>query len=175
MRKFILSLFVLTFFVSCTCLPQISTQTIYANENCMGLLPDYTSIVTVSDNCSATLRQVPSAGYVLDIGNPSIDVTLTASDPSGNETITTFSVILLDTIPPTMEFPTSMREYTIEQVKGLYSVFEEYMKYNIADFMYNFNQFNEYGMVDSLYVFEHSIILTDSLYNVYISSLPVIE
>jgi len=172
MKKIFLSSFVLTFFVSCTCLPQISTQTIYANENCEAPLPDYTQLVTVSDNCSAILEQVPSPGYVLDIGHPSIDVTLRAVDPSGNTASTTFSVILLDTIPPTMEFPTSMREYTIKQIKGLYSVFEGYIQYNIADFMYNFNQFNEYGMVDSLYVFEHSIMLTDSLYNVYISSLP---
>jgi hypothetical protein len=55
-------------------------------------VPDYTSQITTSDNCSATVSQTPSAGSLLDIGT--YMVTLTASDGSSvsPDTVCTFSL-----------------------------------------------------------------------------------
>lgn len=69
------------------------------------LLPDYTSLVTVTDNCdpNVVIAQDPVEGSTY---TPGMTVKLTATDKSGNETSCTFIVNSgADTEPPTASNP----------------------------------------------------------------------
>ncbi|MBX7095033.1 MAG: HYR domain-containing protein, partial [Flavobacteriales bacterium] len=85
-------------FVACP-----SNQNEAPDANCQFTLTDYTSLSTVSDNCtgagSITITQSPAAGTVI---TGTTTITLTATDASGNSTTCTFQVILTDTTPPTV-------------------------------------------------------------------------
>jgi len=95
---FLISLFTL---ISCTCLPQIPPQYLYADGDCQAELPNYLQAVSVLDNCgNATLTQEPLPGTILDASNPYIQVKIVATDISGNTDIERFDVLLMDTIPP---------------------------------------------------------------------------
>jgi beta-lactam-binding protein with PASTA domain len=74
------------------------------NASCQFTLPDYTSLVTVTDNCDAspTLVQSPIAGTVIT-GNTTI--TVTATDASGNTSDCTFDVVPNDATPPIITCP----------------------------------------------------------------------
>ncbi len=67
--------------------------------NCQFTLPDYTSLVTATDNCGGTptVTQSPAAGTVIS-GNATI--TMTADDGNGNTSTCTFDVIPNDATPP---------------------------------------------------------------------------
>ncbi|MDB5251460.1 MAG: hypothetical protein JWP27_629, partial [Flaviaesturariibacter sp.] len=70
-------------------------QTINLDANCGALLPDYRSLATVADNCTAvgslTITQSPAAGSsVQSVG--STLVTITVTDASGNSESCSFSV-----------------------------------------------------------------------------------
>jgi len=73
-------------------------------NNCNALLPDYTSTVTVTDNCTATgniiLAQTPLPGTTINDHNTVQLVTITATDESGNENTYTFNVTLTDNQNP---------------------------------------------------------------------------
>jgi len=85
--------------ISCTCLPQIPPQYLQANARCEAYLPDYTEYVHVRTNCTeASLVQEPPPETVLDITNPMVEVTLTATNLFGNTDIEKFDVFLWD--PP---------------------------------------------------------------------------
>ncbi|HRE76022.1 MAG TPA: HYR domain-containing protein [Flavobacteriales bacterium] len=81
-----------------TCAPN---QNEAPDANCQFTLPSYTTLATVSDNCSAagsiTITQSPSAGTVI---TGTTIVTLTATDGAGNSATCTFSVILTDNTAP---------------------------------------------------------------------------
>lgn len=62
-------------------------------------MPDYTDNATVSDNCSAMVTQYPEPGTVLTQSG-SIKVTLTATDPGGNNKSDYFYLYLSDQTPP---------------------------------------------------------------------------
>lgn len=83
-------------FVSCT-----PNQNETPDANCQFVLPDYTSLATVSDNCSPagsiTVTQSPAVGSTI---NGTSNVTLTATDQAGNTATCTFQVILTDGTPP---------------------------------------------------------------------------
>ena len=70
--------------------PVISTcaanQTVAANSNCQGVVPDFTTGVIASDSCggAVTLSQSPSAGTTTTTGLSSTAVTITATDLAGN-------------------------------------------------------------------------------------------
>lgn len=77
--------------------------------NCRFSLPDYTSLAISSDNCSSnlTLSQNPLPGTVI-IGAGTVQtVELTVSDASGNTATCSFTVTLLDIIPPSINCPAS--------------------------------------------------------------------
>jgi gliding motility-associated-like protein len=80
-----------------------SNQNETPNASCQFVLPDYTSLATVSDNCSAvgsiTVTQSPAAGATISGTSP---VTLTATDQAGNTSTCTFNVVLTDGTPPTI-------------------------------------------------------------------------
>ena len=107
MKKFIFPLMLIL--VSCTCLPQIPPQYLYADENCEAFLPNYLPAVSVLDNCEgAVLTQEPLSGTVLDAANPYVQVKITATDISGNTDIERFDVLLVDTIPPEIIIDTAL-------------------------------------------------------------------
>lgn len=85
-------------FVSCT-----PDQNETPDVNCQFVLPDYTSLSTVSDNCtpagSIVVTQSPAVGATI---NGTSVITLTATDQAGNTATCTFQVILTDGTPPTI-------------------------------------------------------------------------
>ncbi|MEO1260123.1 MAG: HYR domain-containing protein [Bacteroidota bacterium] len=76
--------------------------TVAINANCEANLDDYTSMATVSDNCSMaaniTIAQVPTSGTVISADT---DVTLTATDEAGNAADCSFKVVIDDQTDPT--------------------------------------------------------------------------
>ncbi len=75
-------------------------QTETPDASCQFTLPDYTSLATVSDNCTAspTVTQSPAAGTVI---SSNTTITLTATDASSNTADCQFDVILNDNSNPT--------------------------------------------------------------------------
>ncbi|WP_339917429.1 HYR domain-containing protein, partial [Yeosuana marina] len=71
---------------------------------CSVLLPDYTSTVIVSDNCTSvgniTLTQNPVAGSTISDHNTVQPIEIIATDESGNQSTYNFNVTLIDTIAP---------------------------------------------------------------------------
>jgi gliding motility-associated-like protein len=75
-----------------------SNQVVSADNACEYELPDYTSLITFTDNCSATITQSPIAGTLVGLGVTSITITVT--DQSGNATLCNFSITVNDTEAP---------------------------------------------------------------------------
>jgi len=77
-----------------------SGKTLYAGANCQAVLPDLTSEIVASDNCSTSLSitQSPIAGTI--IGPGSTVVTILVKDASGNSATCTATVMVTDTTAP---------------------------------------------------------------------------
>lgn len=119
MRKLIIFLIVAVI-VGCDCLSQIPTQTIYADENCEAVLPNYLQYITVKDNCEGVLlTQIPLPGEMLSAGNPWVTVVITATDISGLRDVEEFTVTMIDTIPPEIIVDSVLLFYTAEQRSSL--------------------------------------------------------
>ena len=73
---------------------------------CSAILPDYTSTVTVTDNCTLVgdivLTQNPVAGSTISNHNTIQPVVISAKDKSGNTSTYNFNVTLVDTQNPTI-------------------------------------------------------------------------
>lgn len=84
--------------VSCS-----GTDTVYVDANCTGIVPNYSTEVTITDNCDAnpTYSQSPTAGSPLS-GIGTQDVTIYSSDANGNIDSCIIVVSILDTISPTI-------------------------------------------------------------------------
>lgn len=84
---------------------QFEDQTLSTGANCTVDLPDYTSMVSASDNCdpSPALKQIPGPGTSLTLGITT--VTIIATDPSGYINYMSFTVSVLDDIPPMITCP----------------------------------------------------------------------
>ena len=167
---------VLAVALGCNCISQVPTQTIYAGASCQALLPDYTQIVTVSDNCAiSSYTQVPVPGTVLSVSNPQVNVVLRAVDVSGNTSQRNFNVVLLDTIAPVFNFPAEMLSYTPEQINGMYLAFETSQKEMIMDWAFNFR----WDLVpyipqptDTVWVFQNTIQPTEEEIQAYKDRQP---
>jgi hypothetical protein len=85
-----------------------SNQTLSLGTNCSVALPDYRSLVTASDNCSAssaiTFIQSPAPGTIV-AGQGNMNVSITATDVSGNASTCSFSVNKLDQTGPNILCP----------------------------------------------------------------------
>src|SRR5205085_3931744 len=57
-------------------------QSASANSSCQAAVPDFTSQVIASDNCTFTITQSPVAGVLVGLGPHPVAITLT--DGSGN-------------------------------------------------------------------------------------------
>lgn len=77
----------------------MSDVVIDANTNCEGVLPDFTSIAVVQDNCdpNPSVTQSPAPGTA--VAGPTT-VTLTVTDEAGNSASTSFEVTVEDNSPP---------------------------------------------------------------------------
>ncbi|MTI31360.1 T9SS type A sorting domain-containing protein [Cytophagales bacterium RKSG123] len=80
-------------------LEQPSNQMISAFANCQASLPDYSSLLNVSDNCSATLTFVQSP-VVGTIVNGTTLVRINVSDENGNSDYREFEVTVVDDDSP---------------------------------------------------------------------------
>ena len=71
------------------------------NSNCQFVLPDYRSLVSRSDNCTATgsisLSQSPAPGTIVVASQT---ITMTATDQAGNSSTCNFALNLSDNTPP---------------------------------------------------------------------------
>ncbi len=79
-------------------------QTVDADINCFGILGDYTSLATPSDNCTSvfTITQSPVPGATIAA---STVVTLSINDESGNTGNCAFNVNIIDNLDPTITCP----------------------------------------------------------------------
>ncbi len=75
-----------------------------AAGNCDASLPDYTGLVTVTDNCTSTgsisLMQTPTSGTILTGHNTSQVVRITATDEATNTSYCEFTVTVIDNEVP---------------------------------------------------------------------------
>ncbi len=81
----------------------------YVDNNCNGVLPDYTSFVVKTDNCSSpsniTVSQSPAPGLIVNGAIVVTNITMTATDESGNSATCNFIMRTLDTIPTLITCP----------------------------------------------------------------------
>ncbi len=88
-----------------------ANQSINLNSSCNGTLPDYTGLLTVSDNCTAAaslvVTQIPAANTPLSNKGSAI-VTFTVKDQSNNSSSCTISVEKKDVTAPTISCPSSI-------------------------------------------------------------------
>ena len=82
----------------------IAEDMLVITSGCEALLPDYTSQLSVTDNCNngITLSQTPSAGTKLTAGNHV--VTISATDMAGNTTTCKVNVTVVDETKPVFTF-----------------------------------------------------------------------
>ncbi len=87
------------------------SQTLALGAGCAGILGDYRSLATVSDNCtipgSLIVTQSPSVGSAVS-GVGTTVVTLTVADGAGNTANCTFNVMKVDTTNPTITCPANI-------------------------------------------------------------------
>ena len=83
---------------------------ISANASCQGTTPDFTGLVTATDNSGVTptITQNPPAGATLGLGTTTI--TITATDGSGNTTTCTVNQTVVDSTKPSVSCPGNQTE-----------------------------------------------------------------
>lgn len=89
-----------------------TAQTVTVDAGCDISLADYTSLVSATDNCpslsTVTVTQSPVPGSSFDLNaNPTVAVTMTASDGTNSSTCS-FNVILEDETAPTLVCPSDI-------------------------------------------------------------------
>lgn len=99
---------ILSIALSGCCVAQIGPQYYFATDSCEFYLPDYSKSIEVRDNCCVEqFIQEPTSGVKL-IPGQDITVKLTGMDCSGNTTSMQFDVIVIDTIPPTFYYDSTL-------------------------------------------------------------------
>jgi len=174
MKKIGIAVFV-SILYGCSCLAQIPPVTTYVDENCQAVVPDFTLLVTVSDNCNiVNLFQNPAAGTI--VGTGITDVRITAVDESGNESSVSTEIIALDTIPPIIEINQEAFLYPDEDVYEMYRVFNCWIQNNKDMFLRQFTEFDTINFVwfgEDLEntIFNHTINIPDynDTYNCFLS------
>jgi hypothetical protein len=156
--KRILILVSLAILVGCNCLSQIPPVTGYVNADCEVALPDFTLLVTVSDNCDATtLSQIPLPGTI--VGQGVTNVVVAAMDVSGNVASVTATFVGLDTIAPIITIDETAFLYPTEDVMEMYRTFACWTQFNKDTFL---TEFTEFDPVTEEYVPTH---LENNIYN----------
>ncbi len=102
-------------------------QSVSVDINCSGTISNYTSLVSVSDNCSSlaqlTINQSPVSGSTINGNTP---ITMTITDAASNSSTCTFFAVVIDntdpilTCPPTADIAiNSSCQYNIPDLSGL--------------------------------------------------------
>ena len=105
----------------------IENQSLWLDETCSAIIPDYTSQILATDGCGGTviLEQLPPAGTVVS-GIGFITITINAFDGSGNVSECSFTVEKADiTGPYTTSFPEDVT-VNCDEVPSVESVTVEY-------------------------------------------------
>ena len=120
MKKLFIALLFMSLITSC-CLSQLPTQYAYVDETCSAILPDFTEMVIIGDNCSVVnITQVPMPGIVIQA---TTTVRLVATDETGNLKAMDFEVVIMDTIAPTMMLNPDWIGYSDQEVGDMYKVY----------------------------------------------------
>jgi hypothetical protein len=86
-------------------------QTISLDASCAAVMPDYTTMTVVLDNCTPTgsivVTQSPLAGTALSLAGTQT-ITLTATDANGNNSNCTFILTKQDVTPPVITCPANV-------------------------------------------------------------------
>jgi len=123
-----LLLLVAVILYGCDCIAQIPTQYVYLDTTCTAVIPDYEYLVVVRDNCdNPVLTQQPPPGTVI---THTTTVTFIATDSYGNGVSTDFQVVVLDTIPPTIQLNENWTGYSDKEVGDMYRTFYGWVQLN---------------------------------------------
>ncbi len=87
-------------------------DSVYVGAGCQIVNAQYSLQVTTDSPCPLSFSQVPYWGQVLGAGN--YTQTVNASDPAGNTANCSFSLYVLDTIPPTINCPDNLTVFVDE-------------------------------------------------------------
>ena len=87
-----------------------TSLSVYADNNCLGILPDYTASVGSSDNCGGTVTysQSPLPGVTVSDAQ---QITITGTDQFGNTGTCSFQQMVIDTVRPAMNCTGSVAFY----------------------------------------------------------------
>lgn len=166
MKKYLFILLSVTL-SGCGCvLSQIPPQYLYINQNCEAVLPDYLTRVTATDNCTlAHLIQIPQAGTVLTSAMIVNEVTIRATDNTGNFSLVKFNVILIDTIPPEITVDSTLITGDYEILDNLYNQADRIIADKLTAFDATF-PYDKVGLPvsDSTYYKEYLIVSTSPGY-----------
>ena len=139
---------------------QIPPQFVSPTVGCTAPLPDYKVKVTVTDNCAiASYTQVPAAGTML-LNTTPINVTLKATDVSGNIKQIVFSVTLRDTVKPVFHID-PLLTYTWDTITKVYNQADRMVSqmmtnegivgpigmYHVGDSLLYFKDVNGYSII----------------------------
>lgn len=129
-------LFILSVITICSCkapclLGQYQNQLIFANSNCVAIIPDFTLKAMITGGCTGfTVLQIPEAGTIVTTNTPMI---IRAISPNGKVDQVNFMAIFTDTVTPKITFPLADIDTLLKKSNQLY---------DIAD--------NMVGLIDSL-------------------------
>ena len=114
---------------------KVAPQKLYCGSlNCSVPLPDYRLKISATDNCElASLVQLPAPGLILSNKLRNVNVTVKATDNSGNATMVSFPVSLIDTIAPVMKIDPTLIALTLEQIDRMYDIADRSMSYMMDD------------------------------------------
>jgi hypothetical protein len=86
-------------------------QQIPAGTNCIGIVPDYTTLAGISYNCAAmptaTVTQSPPTGTVVGGLGSTTTITLTATFPTLQTASCSFAATVVDVTPPSISCPSN--------------------------------------------------------------------
>lgn len=90
-------------------------QTVYVDNSCDYSIADFSTLLTISDNCSLlanmTVNQNPPAGTVLSNHGTTQTLDFTVTDEAGNSNQCSFDIILADTTAPAVSCPNDTNIY----------------------------------------------------------------
>ena len=167
MKKLFIALMFSSLITSC-CLSQIPTQYAYIDEECQAILPDYLPMVIVGDNCDvATVTQTPMSGIVI---SGTTQVEIAAIDGTGNKKSVFFDVVMIDTIPPTIELNPDWVGYSDKEVGDMYKVFYGWVQ-EMGDY------YNEVyaGTIDTLITPDTTLIYANDSMKYFRGTIPILS
>ena len=150
------------------CFSQLPTQYAYVDENCIAVVPDFTTMVIATDNCGITaISQVPAPGDPITV---TTIVTLQATDETGNQKSMTFDMVLMDTIAPLMQMNPEWIGYSDKEVGDMYKVFYGWVQ-EMGD------EYNELvaGTTDTIQLPDTTLVHVNDTMRYFRGTIPIFE